>query len=234
MDHYDSIMKRALLFVSLLLFAHASYATTAILGQPCADPAVQNDRSVELKRILESDQADRDWLKNLTPGERPAQKLLDSMNRNDLRRRMRVGEIFGEGCLKSAADYNSAFFVYQHGNTSGHYFQAFIWAKESLNLGNPNVKGEVAMAVDRYLVSTGRQQLFGTQASQTKASTCFCIEPIEASFPETMRTEYRGGGNAAYTGLEYLKTLNKGLNCIASYCQTNLRPSPKGSVPGFW
>ena len=144
-------------------------------------------------------------------GEQSSLSILEKMGENDLKRRMRVGEIFGEGCLKSADDYASAFIVFQHGNTSGQYFQAFVWSKEALLMGSAQVsKVDVAMAIDRYLVSTGHKELFGTQASRPHLNGCWCIQPIEDSFPETIRSEYRGGKNTEYTGLKFLKTLNKG------------------------
>lgn len=165
-------------------------------------------------------------------GEQPTPKAIEKMNRNDLKHRKRVGEIFGEGCLKSAADYEAAFLVFQHGNTPDHYFQAFLWSKQALAFGDEKLKGEVAMAIDRYLVSIEHKQLFGTQAS--KANECWCIQPVEESFPDARRSEYRGGGNEAYTGLPYLKVLNAGTQCPAAYCDGNFLPSPQGTVPGFW
>jgi hypothetical protein len=139
--------------VIILLAIQAACATTfADLGMPCADPKVQNDRSVELQRISGADQLDRRWQ---IKGIQPTQKLLEKMARNDLERRKRVGEILGEGCFKSADDYAAAFIVYQHGNTSDQYLQAFLWSKQALTMGKSHMKGDVAMAVDRYLVSTG-------------------------------------------------------------------------------
>lgn len=222
-------MKISISVITALFIGSTSFAA----GKPCSSSEVQTQRSRELQKIRKADQADRAWQVNLEKGMQPSLKLLEKMNRNDLTRRMRVGEIFGEGCINSAADYEAAFIVYQHGNTSAHYFQAFLWAKEALSLGSP-VKGEVAMAIDRYLVSIGHKELFGTQAAQPILGGCWCIQPIEESFPESIRDEYRGGSNAAYTGLAYLKVLNKGSSCPAAFCDTKLSPSPRGTVPGFW
>ena len=217
---------------ALLFFTQISSATTvADLGMPCADPAVQKQRSLELQKIGNEEQADREWQMK---GLQPTQDILEEMAQHDLARRKRVGEILGEGCFKSADDYAAAFIVYQHGNTSDQYLQAFLWSKQALLMGKTKMKSDVAMAVDRYLVSLGRKELFGTQALQANLGGCFCIQPIEDSFPEKIRSEYRGGTNANYTGLAYLKTLNKGKNCSAGYCPTNLLPSPQGTVPGFW
>ena len=227
-------MKTCTSAFAALFISQASCATPAPAGTPCSDARTQSRRSSELQRIREADQADRAWQANLEKMPQPSQAVLERMSRNDLGRRMRVGEIFGEGCLQSADDYEAAFMVYQHGTTPGHYFQAFLWSKEALSLGNGHVKSEVAMAIDRYLVSTEHEQLFGTQASQPALGACWCIQPIEGSFPAVLREEYRGGPNEAYTGLAYLKILNRGTGCPDSFCDTHLRPSPQGSVPGFW
>lgn len=90
------------------------------------------------------------------------------------------------------------------------------------------------MALDRYLVSINHKQLFGTQAIQSTLGSCWCIQPIEDSFPQKLRDEYRGGTNAAYTGLAFLKILNAEKNCPTTYCDIKLQETPKGTVPGFW
>jgi hypothetical protein len=221
-----------LLSLLICFFAQTACATTfADLGAPCADPAVQNNRSIELQKISREDQADREWQMK---GIQPTLGMLEDMAKHDLERRKRVGEILGEGCFKSADDYAAAYIVYQHGNTPDQYYQAFLWSKKALELGKSHMKSDVAMAVDRYLVSIGHKELFGTQASQATLGGCWCIQPVEDSFPASIRSEYRGGPVADYTGLAYLTTLNKGKSCPVNYCPTNLLPSPKGTLPGFW
>lgn len=224
---------KSTLFPLLILFSvQTSFAATTVdLGMPCADPKVQNERSIELQKIAADDQADREWQGE---GIQPTEALLGKMAQHDLERRKRVGELLGEGCFKSADDYAASFIVYQHGNTPDQYFLAFLWSKRALAMGKSHMKGDVAIAVDRYLVSIGRKELFGTQASKASLGGCWCIQPIESSFPDKLRSEYRGGPNADYTGLPYLKILNKGTTCQAAYCPTKLEPSPRGTVPGFW
>lgn len=215
---------------------YAYSETSGIMGMPCADSKTQARRSAELQKIREADQADRAWQTSGPNGSpQPTQALLDKMARNDLQRRKRVGEILGEGCFKTSDDYKAAFTIYQHGNTADQYFQAYLWSNKAFALGDTKVKPMVAEAVDRYLVSIGHKELFGTQAFQTVAPNgCWCIQPIEDSFPASIRNEYRGGVNAAYTGLPYLKILNQGTHCSVSYCSTDLLPSPQGTVPGLW
>jgi hypothetical protein len=220
------------LLLPLFLYSFSCAAQPANSGAPCSDPAIHDQRSAELQRLLAEDQADRAWSLPGSHGALPAPSDLEAMNQHDLDHRKRVGEIFGEGCLRSKEDYAAAFLLFQHGNTSEQYFQAFLWAKTALELGDKNAECELPMAADRYLVSTGHKQLFGTQASMS--GDCWCIQPIEPSFPNELREKYRGGANAAFTGLPYLKTLNAGKSCRDSYCEPALKPSPRGSIPGFW
>jgi hypothetical protein len=225
-----------LILLGILVVTQVNGETSVAIGMPCANAKIQARRSAELQRIRAADQADRAWQTSGANGSpQPTLAGVEKMSRNDLQRRKRVGEILGEGCFKSADDYEAAFVVYQHGNTSDQYFQAFLWSQQALKLGNTKVKPGVALAIDRYLVSIGHKELFGTQAfAADLGHGCWCIQPVEDSFPDSRRSEYRGGADTAYTGLSYLRILNQGTNCPTSYCNTNLLPSPEGSVPGFW
>jgi hypothetical protein len=220
------------------LFAAVLVANISGAADPsalCSDPHVQVQRSEELQKLEAADQSERSWFLDLAKGIQPSQKTVEKMSENDLKRRKRVGEIFGEGCLKSAADYEAAYYIYQHGNTSDQFFQAFLWSKEARDLGAAGAKSEMATAVDRFLINIGHKQLFGTQTNQAPLGTCFCILPIENTFPESMREEYRGGKNKAVTGLPLLKKVNNPANnCPTAYCDTQLLPSPQGTVLGFW
>lgn len=224
-------MKNFAAVICTLFSFQANCLSPQQTGMPCADPKVQSQRSTEMEHLRQADQADRGWQLR---GEPPTLKTLAGMNKHDLIRRKRVGEIFGEGCLNTAADYKAAFIIYQHGNNSDHYFQAFIWSHKVLLMGDQSAKSEVAMAIDRYLVSVDHKQLFGTQATKSIDGDCWCIQPVEESFPQSLRDDYRGGDDADFTGLAYLKILNAAKNCPVAFCGTKLQPSPQGTVPGFW
>lgn len=180
-------------------------------------------RSEEMRQILKADQDDRtEW------------GLNEGAQFRDRQRRMRVGAIFGEGCFKEAGDYIAAALVFQHGDQPEQFFQTFIWAKRAVELGDSSHQDLVALGVDRYLVNTGRKQLFGSQyfKSSTKAEGCWCLYQTEASFPDQLRVKYT---KMSYQqSLERLKTLNAGRNCPIAECSENLEDSPVGSVPGLW
>jgi hypothetical protein len=192
------------------------------------DPARQEARSRELQEIVNADQSDRSAAPNIPEGQWP-----DILNR-DLKRRKRVGEIFGEGCFKNSADYAAAALVYQHGDQPDHYFQAYIWSKRAVELGDASQKRLMALGVDRFLVNTGKKQLFASQASRPFDSNCWCLQPVESAFPDAKRKEFNA--YSVKEALQWIDSLNAGRGCpAATECvNSDLTPTPPGSVPGIW
>lgn len=201
-----------------------SNAQTSATFIPCdQDPGRQKLRSKELQDIVDEDQKYRtppvDWSK-LQP-------------RDEVHRK-RVGEIFGEGCFKTAEDYAAAALVYQHGNIPDHFFQTFLWAKRAVELGDPKQKWLMAAGIDRYLTKSGYKQLFATQASKDGSDPCWCMEEIERTFPEKLRIEY--GKKSTKEALQWVDSLNEGNSSCkpTPFCRKGLKNSPAGLVPGFW
>ena len=196
---------------------------------PCSQNEVRLEaRSNELQAIMKRDQEDRiDW----------EQKTFEQMSEVAIRdeiRRKRVGEIFAEGCFSKPQDYVAAALVYQHGDTSDHFFQSFIWSRRAVELGDLRQKRMMALALDRYLVSIGYKQLFGSQAFKEnfKSTTCFCFQQIEKTFPDKIRKDYTN--KTLSEVFTWLNELNSGKNCPKQECERALKDSPKGTVPGFW
>ena len=218
-----------ILFVWLYCICSNTFAEDSSPYLSCLDkPEMQALRSQELTELVNADQKERDDWDNLTEDE----KL--KMSENDLGRRKRVGEILGEGCFKTPEDYAAASLIYQHGNVPDHFFQAFVWASRAVALGDLNQKHLVTLTIDRYLISIGKKQLFGSQAYASEATGwCFCIEPVESSFPDAVRKEYAGA--SLQDKYDWLASKNEGKDCTNTEC-TNiaLQPSPQGTVPGFW
>lgn len=179
-------------------------------------------RSAELQNIVNADQADR-----------AGGVLTPEAVFCDRTRRMRVGEIFGEGCFKSAQDFAAAALVYQHGDRPEHYFQTFIWSKRAFELGDTRSKRMMALAIDRYLISLGNKQLFGSQAQKPNSESCWCLQKVEASFPEQIRIEFLGVGLPEQ--YKWVDSLNSNGSCpTENMCNIVLKDTPKGTVPGFW
>ena len=191
------------------------------------DERVQLARSEELKEMVGADQNERENFENMSEEEK------FNLSKNDLKRRKRVGEIFGEGCFKTPEDYLSASLIYQHGDVLDHYFQAFVWANRALQLGDDTAKYLLALTIDRYLVSVGKKQLFGSQAYwSSDLGECFCLQQTESTFPDAKRKDY--SGITLSERYEWLATLNEGKDCSIAECPINLEPTLIGSIPGFW
>ena len=225
-------MKKILLLALFSFLAHgcaSNSLTNSSEFKNChEDINRQQARSKELSEIVKADQDDRKDMWSKTPEEQL------KVTQRDVIRRKRVGEIFGEGCFSKAEDFAAAALVYQHGNVSDHFLQAFMWSKRAVELGDQSQKRLMALAIDRYLVNIGRKQLFGSQASKPdmKPNTCWCLEKIESSFPDKLRKEV--AGKTLNEAFSWLDDLNKGQSCPNSECSKKLKPSPVGTVPGFW
>jgi hypothetical protein len=65
----------------------------------------------------------------------------------------------------TANDLYHAAMVYQHGNDSTSYKQAYDWSKRAVELDSTHSKARwlTAAAWDRYLMSKGEPQWYGTQ-----------------------------------------------------------------------
>lgn len=157
------------------------------------------------------------------------------MVRRDEERRKRVGEIFGEGCFQRAEDFGAAALVFQHGDMPDHFFQTFLWSKRAVELGDKSKMNLMALGIDRYLVKSDRKQLFGSQAFALEMSnpkSCYCMEPVEHEFPDTIRKQFTG--KSLKEAFAWVSSLNSGKNCAIKECPAERRPSPRGTIPGFW
>ncbi len=116
----------------------------------------------ELESLYQEDQADRagdlestDWR---------------AMEKRDAERRTRVLEIVGKGGAKEAADYIHAAMVFQHGTEPADYDRANQWAAKAVELDPdyPGARWLAAASRDRYLMWSGKPQLYGTQFKKDK------------------------------------------------------------------
>jgi hypothetical protein len=109
------------------------------------------------------------------------------MTANDILRRRRVAEIAATACLKEGDDYFTASVIFQHGSLPEHYMQAIIYANKSMELGHPVGEAMRQVAIDRYFMSLGYKQIFGSQITapalyktvESEKDTQACLWPIE-------------------------------------------------------
>lgn len=195
--------------------------------QRCLDDSERlSARSQELKQIVNNDQLDRKLPPTNVNG-------WDNLLKNDLKRRKRVAEIFAEGCFSKAEDYANAALVFQHGEVAEHFFQTFLWANKAVELGMGSQKRLAALGADRYLVNLNKKQLFASQASKKNSANCWCLEPTEKNFSDTLRKAY--SGKSYKEALDWVDQLNIANNCPAAIeCKRKFSSPNKGSIPGIW
>jgi hypothetical protein len=116
----------------------------------------------DLERLFQEDQADR------------AGSLADSdwkaMEQHDADRRQRVLAILEKGGAREAGDYVHAAMVYQHGTSPKDYDRANQWAAKAVELDPeyPGARWLAAASKDRFLMWSGKPQLYGTQFKKDK------------------------------------------------------------------
>jgi hypothetical protein len=116
----------------------------------------------DLERLYQQDQADRagdldkaDW---------------NGIAQRDEERRKKVLEIVEKGGAREAGDYVHAAMVFQHGTRPEDYDRANQWAAKAVELdpGYPGARWLAAATKDRYLMWSGKPQLYGTQFKRDK------------------------------------------------------------------
>ncbi len=148
--------------------------STIVLDGP-ADPVT----SERMQVIFDEDQAAR-------MGEDIDWKVL---NREDSARRVEVMGYLQDGKLTTGADMYNAAFIFQHGNCPKHYKLANRLAGRAIVLDYNDARWIYAATLDRYLLSRGEKQKFGTQYTSTDSCT-YVLEPVDPGMTDAYRALY--------------------------------------------
>jgi|SRR3989344_3613169 len=117
-------------------------------------------------------------------------KINKEINRKDQERKTRVKQLIKKGLLKEAVDYHHAALIFQHGETSGDFKKAHELAKKALAMGDNTARWLFASTLDRYLLSKGKAQKFGTQFKQNEKGRWELAQPIDPKTTDKERTKY--------------------------------------------
>lgn len=107
----------------------------------------------ELVEIYKADQADRqtqpiDW---------------NIVSKRDSLREVRIYELLDSNKVRTSLDFHNAAMIFQHGGDSVAYGMAVKLMRKSIELDSTANKWLLAAAIDRYLLSKGEPQIYGTQ-----------------------------------------------------------------------
>ncbi|HEY1131507.1 MAG TPA: hypothetical protein VGF12_19025 [Roseateles sp.] len=153
------------------------------LAQGASSPdAAQNlsTAGAKLKLLFEEDQVDR----VPAPGKDWAAVTL-----RDEARQQRVKTLIANGSLSSGVDYYHAAMVMQHATDPDDYLMAHDLCVVAISKGEHRAKWLAAASLDRFLVSIGRPQRFGTQFSSNHPSRPMKLRPVDPSVPDQLRVE---------------------------------------------
>lgn len=141
----------------------------------------QYDGAVEkrIEEMFQADQADRQIMTERELTQDEATRLIA----NDFSRRQEVYSYISKGQVASGKAFHRAAFIFQHGDCSAHYKFASELAAKAIELGYKENKWIYAAALDRYLLSVGKREKFGTQ------TTGGCPDEREFYDPETTDEE---------------------------------------------
>ncbi|MFT7776112.1 hypothetical protein [Roseateles sp.] len=159
--------------------------TGAALAQDTSgtDAAVSlSAASAELKRLFDEDQAERAPV----PG-----KATDwgTVMLRDEARQQRVKDLIASGNLSTGTDYYHAAMVMQHASEPDDYLLAHDLCVVAISKGETRAKWLAAASLDRFLVSIGRPQRFGTQFRSNHPSRPPALRPVDPNVPDQLRRE---------------------------------------------
>ena len=168
-------MKKISFFVLTLIFLSCKTENNQVVEKQI----IELDNA-ELIEIYENDQNDRkndpiNWL---------------DVNTRDSLRRIRVDEILDGNKVKTANDYENAAMIFQHGNDSTDYGKAVRLMKKAIDLDSTKDKWLFAATTDRYLLSIGKPQIYGTQYKKMGDEPWKLGEIDTTKISDAVRIEY--------------------------------------------
>jgi hypothetical protein len=178
-----------------LLFALAFYLIRggALAAEPAA-PSVAATAPVaqaneELMKLYREDQADRSS-KDGTPIDWKAVAARDAV------RLKRVKELYSGDQLKTGGDYYHAAMILQHGDSPEDYLLCHELCVAALAKGSSNPKSWfssakwlAAASEDRFLLSIGRPQRFGTQSTSKGPMAPRVLDKVQEGVTDVLRRD---------------------------------------------
>jgi hypothetical protein len=164
---------KATLAVSLVFF---------LAQVSCANENKQSAISVELEKLYAEDQADRNATGMNTDWE--------AISIRDEQREIRVKELLALGSLGGGSAYYHAAMVLQHASTPDDYLLAHDLCVIAISKGEQKAKWLAAASMDRFLVSIGRQQRFGTQFLSNKSFRPPRLVQVDPNVSDVLRQEF--------------------------------------------
>jgi tetratricopeptide (TPR) repeat protein len=120
---------------------------------------------------------------------------------------VRIYELLDSNKVRTSLDYHNAAMIFQHGGDSVAYGMAVKLMKKSIELDSTANKWLLAAAIDRYLLSKGEPQIYGTQYWKMKDHPWELREIDTTKITDAERIDY--GVETLAQQREKVKQMNK-------------------------
>jgi hypothetical protein len=110
------------------------------------------------------------------------------VSEKDTLRRIEVLDLIENGEIHSGRNLVYAAFIFQHGDCSAHYQFANRLAQIAMEAGYTDAKWIYAASLDRYLMSIGKLQKYGTQYSWIEGE--YQLYPVDPTTTDEERAKY--------------------------------------------
>lgn len=147
---------------------------------------MENNNNLELESLYEQDINER----NNVNWDKASLGQITKINKKDKVRRKKVLSLFNKGKIQSVKDYHHAALIFQHGDSTDDFKQAHEFARKALELGDESARWLYAATLDRYLLSLGRPQKYGTQFKLNDNKEWEFAQPIDPSVTDEERLKY--------------------------------------------
>lgn len=139
--------------------------------------------SERMKALFDADQSSRRVMMN-------QKELWPKLEEEDRARRVEVMKYLENGKLAAADDFYYAALIFQHGNCADHFKLSNQLAEKSMSLGNHDARWLYAASLDRYLMTLGKPQKFGTQYVKNKESGRWELYTVDPATTDEERAHY--------------------------------------------
>jgi len=143
------------------------------------------------------------------PEEWRSRKFIKELREIEKQARKEVSQMLNQKKLRTPDDFYRAAWFFHHGNTIRSHALAVTLAAVSYHLGEPWGKSFYATAIDRFLISVGHCQYFGTQLDKEQGK--WVIAPCNKKVTDQERKEYLGESlEGIKRGIEKLNQTGRG------------------------
>lgn len=143
------------------------------------------------------------------------------MVRRDGVRQVRLRELLAAGTVMTGEDYYHSAMIFQHGQSPDDYLLAHILAVIAVGKGKREALWLAAATLDRYLRSSGKPQIFGTQFSGQSNKPGIQQDPIQSGLiSDSIRNAH------CVVDLDEQKKIVTTTNMGGPFGGTSLKPCP--------